>query len=483
MIVIAGRHRGPSRWWIVALWSAFACAPDDDPLDCPAWTAAQGDRCVLRSWVVPDQDDALSESGAREVQVALGPGGAALVAWTDADPVDGRVFVAERRDAAWSSTPMHVDDGGSVGLEPAIAIGPAGEALAAWKQQREDGVVFLATRPPTGGWRMPIAPISWAQTAYEPRVAFGPDAEALVSWNQWTGTNFGVALGLRAPGSDVFALPEDADALLSAPVNYANAPRLAVGPDGEGLVAWYQAPVDDLMVYVSERRDAASPFTRAEADAFVSPGGATVDSHTEANATPVVGDAGEAAVVWTQQRGEPWDIAVFAATRTAAGQWQRPSSLDDTISAPGAFARCPQPALVDGALVVTWYETRGDDTAVWVDHGDDADPERLSAEGVEAVHPVLGVDADGGLVVVWAENDAASRDTWRVVARRRSNAVDADADADLASQWRAVEILSVPQAGLAPTPQLAIAPDDGAVLVAWAQGGVLDARVYVAALP
>lgn len=479
MIANGRRHRAAARW-IAALWSATACAPDDDPLACPAWTTAEGDRCVLRSWVVPDPGDALSEPGAREVQVALGPGGEALVAWTDADPVDGRVFVAERSDGAWTSVAMHVDDGGSVGLEPAIAIGPAGEALAAWKQQREDGAVFLATRAPAGGWTMPTAPISWAQTAYEPRVAFGPDGEAFVLWNQWTGTNFGVALGLRAPGSDAFALPGEADALLSAPVNYANAPRLAVGPGGEGLVAWYQAPVDDLMVYVSERRDADSPFTHAEADAFVSPGGATVDSHTEANATPVLGDDGEAAVVWTQQRGEPWDIAVFAATRTAAGQWRRPSSLDDTISTPGAFARCPQAVLVDGALVVTWYETRGDDTAVWVDLGDDAGPQRLSAAGVEAVHPVLGVDGDGGVVVVWVENDAASRDTWRVVARRRSAPVDADLDD---SPWLAPEILSVPQAGLAPTPQLAIAPDDGAVLVAWAQGGVLDARVYVAALP
>jgi hypothetical protein len=465
-------------WWTGAL-SMIACAPVDDDLDCPAWTTAQGDRCVLRSWVLPDPDDALSEPGAREVQVALGPGGEALVAWTDADPVDGRVFVAERHDSGWTSAPMHVDDAGGVGLEPAIAIGPTGEALVAWKQQRDDGEVFLATRSSAGAWTMPSAPISWAQTAYEPRVAFGPDGEAFVLWNQWTGANFGVALGLRAPGAESFALPDDDDAILSARVNYANAPRLAVGRDGEALVAWYQAPVDDLMVYVSERRDAGATFTHATAEAFVSPSGATVDSHTEANAMPVLGDDGEAAVVWTQQRSEPWDIAVFAATRTAAGQWRRPSSLDDTVSTPGAFARCPQAALVDGALVIAWYETRGDDTAVWIDHGDGGGPERLSAEGVEAVHPVLGVDDAQGLVVVWVENDAESRDTWRVVARRRSTS----AAESNAVPWLAPEVLSVPQAGLAPTPQLAIAPDDGAVLVAWAQGGVLDARVYVAALP
>jgi hypothetical protein len=479
-------RRGDVLPWIGAL-SMIACAPvDDDTLECPAWTAAQGDRCVLRSWVLPDPGDALSEPGAREVQVALGTNGEALVAWTDADPVDGRVFVAERDGASWSTMPMHVavDDAGSVGLEPAIAIGPTGEALVAWKQQRDDGAVFLAARSSAGAWTMPTAPVSWAQTAYEPRVAFGPDGEAFVLWNQWTGTNFGVALGLRAPGSESFVLPDDADAILSAPVNYANAPRLAVGPGGEALIAWYQAPVDDLMVYVSERRDGGAPFTRATADGFVSPGGATVDSHTEANATPVLGDAGEAAVVWTQQRGEPWDIAVFAATRTTAGQWRRPSSLDDTISTPGAFARCPQAAFVDGALVVTWYETRGDDTAVWIDHGDGAGPVRLSPDGVEAVHPVLGVDAAHGLVVVWVENDADSRDTWRVVARRRSTAAAGAADSDIdAARWLPPEVLSVPQAGLAPTPQLAVAPDDGAVLVAWAQGGVLDGRVYVATLP
>ena len=274
MIVIDDRRRGAAPWWLAL---AIACAPDDDPLDCPAWTAAQGDRCVLRSWVLPDPDDALSEPGAREVQVALGPAGEALVAWTDADPVDGRVFVAERRDTAWSSTPMHVAEGGGVGLEPAVAIGPTGEALVAWKQQRDDGAVFLATRAPAGAWTMPTAPISWAQTAYEPRVAFGTSvggsrgAEAFVLWNQWTGANFGVALGVRAPGSESFALPADADALLSAPVNYANAPRLAVGDAGEALVAWYQAPVDDLMVYVSERRGTGATFTHATRASPASP--------------------------------------------------------------------------------------------------------------------------------------------------------------------------------------------------------------------
>lgn len=454
-------------WAFVVVLSA--CHDDDSPV-CPAWTRLDDGRCVLRAWTSPS--DAVSEPGAREVQVALGVGGDAMLAWTDADPVDGAVLTAERSasDRAWAITSWIADAG--VGLEPAIAIGPAGEALVAWKQQRDDGVIRLAARSSAGAWTS-SAPISWAQTAYEPRVVFGADGEAFVVWNQWTGTNFGVAVGVRPPGAATFTVPEPGATLLSAPVNYANAPRIAVGTTGESIVVWYQAPVDDLMVYVSERRSADDEFTHAAAESFVSPIGATVDSHAEANPIPVLDDSGAAAIVWTQQRGEPWDIAVFVATRTAAGEWTRPRSLDDTLSEPGAFARCPQPVFVDGTLVVTWYETRDDDTGVWIDLGDDAGPQRLSPEGVDAVHPVIGTDGDG-VVVVWAENQPMATDTWQVVARR----LDLDA-----ARWLEPEVLSTAQAGLAPTPQLAVASDDAAVLVAWAQGGVLDGRVHTASLP
>jgi hypothetical protein len=459
-----------------------ACAPGDRPDACPSWTRADGDRCVLRAWSRPEVDDALSEPGAREVQAAIGPDADPVLAWSTNDATAGVVVVAEpERDAfagervAWSTRELARDEG--VGLEPAIAVGAGGQAIAAWKQQADTGAIWLAHRTAPGQWRIDDAPISWAETAYEPRVAFTRDDETIALWNQWTGANFSPAVARRGPGEATFVVPDGVDELLAAPVNYSNAPRIAVAPSGAALVTWYQAPVDDLMVYVSERPSAEAPFEPAAAEAFVSAKGAPVDSHVEANPQPAITDDA-AAVVWTQVHGEPWDIAVYLARRdgpvSAGNPWRGPTSLGDTLSEPGAFARCPSLGFAgDGELFVTWYESRDDDTAVMVWRDDGGAPLRLSTPDRVAVHPVLAIAADGGAVIVWAQSSVDAPDTWQVVTRRWQR------DAD---EWLAEEPLSIPQAGLAPTPQIAI-DLEGAVLVAWAQGGVIDGRVYAATMP
>ena len=451
------------------LWVIGCEAPADD--ECPAWTREDDGHCVLRAWKDPE---VVSEAGAREVQVAAGVDGDAIVAWANADPEHGFIQLVQSRADGWSPSAFHREAG--VGLEPAIAIGPAGEAILAWKQQRDEGEIHIATREPSGSWHDVDTPFSWAETAYEPRVGFADDGEAFVVWNQWTGTNFGVAVAVREDVADQFVKPKTADDLLSAPVNYANAPRIAIGDDGDVLLAWYQAPVDDLMVYVSERADEGS-FTKARADGFISPPGAPVDSHAEANAWPALHASGAGAVAWTQRQQGEWDIAVYLATRDADGSWTSPVSRDDSLSEPGAFARCPQLAFTsNGEIVVTWYESRDGATGVFVWQGsrDDGAPRQLSIAGVEAVHPALVVAADGGVMIAWAENTDDATDTWRIVAMRYLPTDD---------RWLDAEVISTPQAGLAPTPQLAIAPDTGAVVAAWAQGGVIDGRVHVATLP
>jgi hypothetical protein len=464
---------------LTLLAGASACEPaalTDD--GCPAWTRAQGERCVLRAWIVPESDDALGEPGARDVQVAVGGQGDALVAWAwTRMNADGPVVVAELTGETWSLTEARAGEGS--GLEPTVALSPEGRALFAWKQQRTDGAVYLATRDADGQWRWPPAnaPLSWSETAYEPRVRFGPDGEAFVLWNQWTGEHFGVALSLRPADrpDQPFTAPDGPAQLLSPQVNYANAPQLAVGEDGEALVTWYQAPVDDLAVYVSERREPGGAFGRPAAAGFVSPTGGPVDSHAQANPWPALHASGAAAVVWTQQRGAG-DLPVYLATRDPDGAWSLPGSLAESLSQPGAYARCPQVAFApDGTMVVAWFETRGSDTAVlvWRGHAadDETEPLRLSTVGAEAVHPALAIGPDGGAVVVWGEGIDGS---WQVLARRHQPHSDT---------WLPAEPLSTPYLGLAPDPQIALAPDDGRVLVAWARGGVLDGRVQVATLP
>jgi len=456
---------------------AFGCeAPADEA--CPAWTRIDGGRCVLRTWVVDASP--LGEPGATDVQVALGPEGEALVAWTHATSIERFVVLAEGTEAS-SFTTQEVTIGEGIALEPAIALGPEGRALLAWKQQADEGRVYLATRDSQGAWRWPDLPTSWSGNAYEPRVEIGSDGEALMVWNQWTGTNFGVALARRDPEDPESPLlgPTDSEQLLSPPVNFSNAPRLVSSETGEVLVTWYQAPIDDLMVYVSERRQPGGSFARPAAQGFVSPMGGPVNSHSEANPQPALHPSGMAAVVWTQQvieDGIDQAIPVFLATRDPEGTWHRPASLTDSLSSPEAFAQCPLVAFApEGSMMVTWFQTERDRSEVFAWRRDAEDGEasaalRLSSPDAEAVHPALAIGPDGGAVVVWAERET---DTWQVLARRH---LPED------NRWLSAEPLSTPQTGNAPTPRIAIA-DDGRVLVAWAQGSIIEGQVHTASLP
>ncbi len=465
-----------SRWALagLGLTLAWGCTPEP-ATPCPAWTEADGEHCVRREWVTAALDDALSTVGASDVQVAAGPDGSTLLAWAHATSTESHVVVAESSPDGWTT---HTTDDDGAGVEPAVALGPDGRALLAWKQQRDIGFVHLATRDAQGTWQWPPAPVSWDDNAYEPRVRFGPDGEALLLWNQWQGQTFGVALAHRAATDPDGPLvgPATEGQRLSPEVQFTNAPRMAVGPDGEALITWYQAPADDLMVYVSERRNPGAPFSRPGANDFISPPGGPVDSHPEANPWPAVHRSGAAAVVWTQQN-TPDDIRVYLATRDPDGAWHRPASLDDALSEANAIARCPQVVFdVEGALVVTWYETRDAHSTVLVRHGEpetiaDGAPVSLSGPGDHAVHPALGIDPEGGAVVVWSQRD--DEDRWQVVGRLHQ---------PRGSGWLEVEGLSSPQPGLAPTPRLAVDPM-GRVVAGWAQGDVLTGRVFVASLP
>lgn len=449
-----------------------ACGPvPEEELSCPAWTRAEEGRCILRSWTAASPT--IGAAGASDVQVAVGPQSRAMLAWTHASQTAGTIMLAETAEfsdpkaATWSLTEVSAGDG--VGVEPAIAMGPEGQALLAWKQQAAEGSVFLATRDLEGAWQMPSSPISWDGNAYEPRVQIGDDGEALVIWNQWAGSVFGVAVGLRAARSSAFSFPEAPEQLLSPPSNYANAPRLALSSTGEALITWYQAPVDDLMVFASERRERASAFGQPAADDFLSPLGGPVDSHPEANPQPALHPSGAAAIVWTQQIDQG-STPVFVATRSPDGQWQRPASVRDSLSDPNAIARCPMVAFdPEGEIVVTWHETRGavNEVMVWRESGE---PQRLSTEGTEAVAPALAMGAQGGALVVWAEQDAQG---WRIVARGHQPVED---------RWLPATTLSAPSVGLAPRPQLAVDTNDR-VLVAWVEGSVVEGRVHTAMLP
>jgi hypothetical protein len=199
-----------------------------------------------------------------------------------------------------------------------------------------------------------------------------------------------------------------------------------------------------------------------------------VDSHSVANPRPALSEAGEAAVVWTQENGKG-AIAVFLATRGRDGTWTRPKDLDDTFSPAVGTARCAQLAFGPGGeLYVIWYQDQGDGDAVyaarrdasgrWIDDGNHA--LRLSAPDAIAYAPALAVGPEGGVVAVFTEE---TKGQARIAARRT-------AAGDVS--WGAEEWLS-PQGEAVSDPAVALGPGDRTI-VAWTQGQFGQSRVVTA---
>ena len=88
-----------------------------------------------------------------------------------------------------------------------------------------------------GPWAPPVVDLSAPlQHAGAPQVAVAPDGTTTVAWYRSNGTNFIIQAATRAPGGS-FSTPVD----LSAPLQHAGTPQVAVAPDGTTTVVWYRS--------------------------------------------------------------------------------------------------------------------------------------------------------------------------------------------------------------------------------------------------
>jgi hypothetical protein len=440
--------------------------------------------CQERGWVLPGTEETLGPAGARSVSAAIDGRGKAILGWDIESPGLAGIAVAEEKTPgsfALRSPTIHVATSAviSSSSQTHVAAGANGEAVVTWSQRGDDETSYIhaSSRDVRGAWRDPEGAqdsFSFLPRGFQPFVTTSPRGEWILAWNQWYDVNYGVALARRSPGDEAWSRPARGDDVLSVPIFYSNAPRVALDSRGAGLIVWFQSTGGPLMVYASERSAGGGEFSRPAKEDFLSPPGAPVDSHPVANPRPALSETGEAAVVWTQENGQG-AIAVFLATRDRQGVWARPAGLDDSFSPAVGTARCAQIAFSPGGeLYVIWYQDQGDGDAVyaarrdasgrWIEDG--MHPVRLSAADAIAYAPALAVGPGGGALVAFTEE---AKGQTRIAARRASAAEGA---------WGPEERLSPPGEAVA-DPAVAVGPGDRAV-VAWAQGPFGRARVAVA---
>jgi hypothetical protein len=199
----------------------------------------------------------ISDAGkdAFEPQVVVAPDGTVIAVWTRSDGTNFRIQSSSRSPNGSWQTPQTVSDPLISASGPSVAVDPSGNSVLAWTQS--DGTnlrIYSAYRPSGGAFGAP-GPVSTAgQDASAPVVSMDNSGNALVGWQRSDGSNLRVQTSIRTPGmGGTFSTP----VTLSDPGQDAFEPKVAAGPsvDANGVAVWTRSDGTNLRVQSARRRD------------------------------------------------------------------------------------------------------------------------------------------------------------------------------------------------------------------------------------
>ncbi len=369
----------------------------------------QAGACVARPWGAPIELSA----GVVDPRADVASDGGICVAWVSTD--DGAAVTAAHEDDGF--VPAQPEADGSRPSHVRVAGGTDGQVDVVWRAATGMKTTIRHGRRVGGAWRWDERALSLGDVANEPEVIASASSEVLAVWNQWTGVNWGIAVG-RSIGDTPLSRPADIYDVLSPLKNHSNNPDAALNPDGRAVLTWFQAAAGKLMTFVSERDAGSSYFSHPGPEQVVSPSGTDVD-----NPVIAMSPSGTAAAAW-QQITSAGTFNLLLASRDAAGEWRNPTSLDDRLAdATDVLYNVDIAFVATGDLYVVWQARSGEDKGVFAMHRapdgtwltPPGEPFRLSDPDVAAFDPSLAV-GERGVIVSWTERNA--EDEFRVVARR-----------------------------------------------------------------
>lgn len=266
------------------------------------------------------------------LDVAAGPGGEAVAAWTRSVAGQPTVELASRSAGVWGA-PLSL----GAGQGASVGVGAAG-AAAVWTSPA--GKVEASTRSSFGSWAEPVALAAAAGSDPQPRLGVDEAGRALAVW-QRLGT---IQASRFAPAAGW----SGAEEISRASEGVAAAPALAVSPGGKAAVAWQLAD--------SGGKPIAVHVARGTAAGFGGPGGSSLAAPSARNPAIAIDDVGEAAAVWLRDTGE-FAMSVQGATTLAGSgsEWRKPLGVSSE-------ANLSPPAVAtdgDGNATVVWAKRYG----------------------------------------------------------------------------------------------------------------------------
>jgi hypothetical protein len=396
--------------------------------------------------------------------------GSAVAVWTANGPgFDGRVTQAATRPPGGAWTPPVTlsppeEDGG---WDPAVAVGPDGDAVVVWSSVRHDGgrtrqIVLAVTRDAGGRWSAPIAISDDSEIAlsFQPEVVVDGDGTATAIWSEETGEAAVLRTRTR-PRGGAWGPPVD---LTDRFVGWE--PQLAVDPHDNVTAVWNwrNVPEHGSGIIQSKFRPAGGAWSADPVDL-------SDDGESALEPQLAVDPDGRAVAVWYSYTGD--DSVVRAARRTAQGEWGLPVDLSGDDPA----ALLPHVAI----------DSHGTATAVWESHDDAGRIMRASTSvaGESWSNPVDisvrdGGPWSGGFPQVAADREGDVTAIWEAWYPDRFSIVQA-ARREAGSGWGPPVDLGKSNGVIERRP-IAVDPR-GYVTAVWARGKALQSSVFDAVPP
>jgi hypothetical protein len=267
---------------------------------------------------------------ASDPAVAIDPAGTAVAIWSlyQINPPNQLVIQASTRPAhgVWGPVVTVSSTSGSSTV-PKVAMDSSGNAVAIWMQ---NGIVESATLPAFGSWTAPVALSASGISASSPALAVNASGIAIAGWQ----TSRGQIL-VAERHSAVWGAP----ATIAAPAFRAGTPSVAINGTGAAAIAW-------------SGRGTTLVATRPAGGSWSTP--TTVSTQSEGGTARIaLDDSGNAVAAFAMVRNSGASYPVQVVTRLAGGTWSTPTTISAVADYSTSVGLVATPA---GSFIAGWVD-------------------------------------------------------------------------------------------------------------------------------
>ncbi len=334
-------------------------------------------------------------------QVAVGPDGATTITWYRSNGTNDIIQAATRpADSATFSAVVDLSETGQSARYPQVAVGPDGATTITWHRFNDaHNIIQAATRPAGSATFSAAVNLSAVLgSANSPQVAVGPDGATTITWHRFNGFNTIIQAATRPAGSATFSAAVN----LSETGQSADAPQVAVGPDGATTITWHRNN-GTLNIIQARTRPAGSATFSIAVDL-------SAPFRDAASAQVAVGPDGATTITWRRSNGTNYIIQ--AVTRPAGSAATFSAAVN--LSAPSQNAYSPQVAVgPDAATTITWSRFNGTNDIIQATtrpagSATFSTAVDLSAPSGDAFFPQVAAGSDGATTITWQRSNGTN---------------------------------------------------------------------------